>query len=118
MSDIKSPSSSTSDSELAPDEGALDATEMIDSPLIFVWSGKSTLAGSSSTTSSALSVFCRAEAITPVDLEMGDFSTGVIARRDEGESKDCDRMRTLGDGVRGGGYMVAMLFGRRSDHEV
>lgn len=29
--------------------------------------------------------------------------------RDEGESKDCDRMRTLGDGVRGGAIVVAMF---------
>lgn len=118
MSDIISPSSSASDSELVPDDGALDATDMIDSPLIFVWSGKSILAGSSSPCSSALSAFCRAETMAPVDLEKGDSSTGVIARREEGESKDCDRMRTLGDGVRGGGHMVAMLFRRWSDHEV
>jgi hypothetical protein len=56
--------------------------------------------------------------MAPVDLEKGDSSTGVTARRDEGESKDCDRMRTLGDGVRGGGHMVAILFVQQRNREV
>jgi hypothetical protein len=47
--------------------------------------------------------------IVPVDLEKGDSSIGVTLIRDEGESKDCDRMRTFGDGVRGGAITVAML---------
>lgn len=35
---------------------------------------------------------------------------GVITSRDDGESNDCERMCTLGDGVRGGGtVMVAMI---------
>jgi hypothetical protein len=33
---------------------------------------------------------------------------GVTLMRDEGESKECDRMRTLGEGVRGGAVRVAI----------
>jgi hypothetical protein len=29
--------------------------------------------------------------------------------REEGESNDCDRMRTLGEGVRGGAMKVVMV---------
>jgi hypothetical protein len=44
-----------------------------------------------------------------VDFEKGGSSIDVSVIRDEGESKDCDRMRTLGEGVRRGGSIVAML---------
>lgn len=44
-----------------------------------------------------------------VDFEKGDSSTGVTLMRDEGESKDCARMRTLGDGVCGGAVTVSMF---------
>jgi hypothetical protein len=38
-----------------------------------------------------------------VDLEYGESSIGVMEKRDEGESKDCERwMRIFGEGVRGG----------------
>ena len=47
--------------------------------------------------------------IEPVDFEYGESSIGVTLIRDEGESKDCDRMRTLGEGVRGGAMIVAIL---------
>ena len=50
----------------------------------------------------------------PVDLEKGDSSMGVEALSlviDEGESKenDCERMRTLGLGVRGGAARRAAM---------
>jgi hypothetical protein len=46
----------------------------------------------------------------PVDLEKGESSIGVTLIREEGESKDWDRIRTLGEGVRGGGgRRVAMV---------
>ena len=50
----------------------------------------------------------------PVDLENGDSSMGVEAFSlmiDEGESKenDCERMRTLGLGVRGGAAKRAAM---------
>jgi hypothetical protein len=44
-----------------------------------------------------------------VDFEKGGSSIDVSVIRDGGESKDCDRMRTLGEGVRRGGSIVAML---------
>jgi hypothetical protein len=52
--------------------------------------------------------------IAPVDLENGDCSIGVTLIRDEGESKDCDRMRTVGEGVRGGAVTLAILMRPRS----
>lgn len=50
----------------------------------------------------------------PVDLEYGDSSIGVDALSlviEDGESKenDCDRMRTFGLGVRGGGAKRAAM---------
>ena len=42
-------------------------------------------------------------------MEKGDSSRGVTLIRDEGESKDSERMRTLGDGVRGGNSRVVMI---------
>jgi hypothetical protein len=84
---------------------------MIDSSLIFVCSGRSTLAGWKSPWSAAsCPSLCDKAFVTidPVDLEKGDASNRVTPMRDEGESKDCDRMRTLGDGVRGGAIVVAM----------
>jgi hypothetical protein len=54
----------------------------------------------------------------PVDLENGESSIGVTLTRDEGESKDCDRIRTLGEGVRGGGRRVAMMQRGGSDNGV
>lgn len=50
----------------------------------------------------------------PVDFENGDSSIGVEAWSlviDEGESKenDCERMRTLGLGVRGGAASRAAI---------
>jgi hypothetical protein len=47
--------------------------------------------------------------IEPVDFEYGESSIGVTLIRDEGESKDCDRMRTLGEGVRGGAMIVVIV---------
>lgn len=46
-----------------------------------------------------------------VDLEYGESSIGVTEKRDEGDSKDCERwMRIFGDGVRGGSvHRVAIL---------
>lgn len=36
----------------------------------------------------------------PVDFDRGPSSRGVSVIREEGESKDNDRMRNLGEGVR------------------
>jgi hypothetical protein len=52
--------------------------------------------------------------MVPVDLEKGDNSIGVMLMREEGELKDCERMRTLGDGVRGGGAIVVAMLPKRS----
>jgi hypothetical protein len=97
--------------ELTTEDEALDAPDMMDSSLIFVCSGRSTLAGWNSSCSAASSTSrCGSAFVTidPVDLEKGDASISVMPMRDEGESNDCDRMRTLGDGVRGGAVVVAM----------
>jgi hypothetical protein len=45
----------------------------------------------------------------PVDFDSGDSSIGVMLIRDDGESNDRDRMRTFGEGVRGGAMSVAMM---------
>jgi hypothetical protein len=98
--------------ELASGDEALDASEVIDSSLIFVWSGKNALAGRRSPCSSDSSACCSDTAlvtIVPVDFEKGDSSIGVTLIRDEGESKDCDRMRTFGEGVRGVAIPLAIL---------
>jgi hypothetical protein len=97
--------------ELTTDDEALDEADMIDSSLIFVCSGRSTWAGWNSSSSAASStLWCGSAFVTidPVDLEKGDASISDMPMRDEGESNDCDRMRTLGDGVRGGAVVVAM----------
>jgi hypothetical protein len=105
-------SPSESVGELVTDDEALDPTESIDSSLIFVFNGKSTLTGFKSVCSAVASTSLRPKvlfAMAPVDFEKGDSSICVILICDEGESKDCARMRTLGDGVRGGAVVVAML---------
>lgn len=105
-------SPSKSVGELATDDEALDPTESIDSSLIFVFSGKRTLTGFRSVRSAVARTSSREKLLptmAPVDFEKGDSSIGVTLMRDEGESKDCARMRTLGDGVRGGAVVVAML---------
>jgi hypothetical protein len=109
-SDTVSISSSELVGELASDDASLDASDMMDSSLIFVWSGKSTLMGCTSPCSITLSPSRKGTSMVPVDLEKGDTSIGVMLMREEGELKDCERMRTFGDGVRGGGaIVVAML---------
>jgi hypothetical protein len=111
-SHVRSICLSESVGELAAEDGALDASDRKDSSLILVCSGSSTLKGRSAHCSSDSRTWLRAKdlvAIDPVDLEKGDSSIGVTLMRDEGESNDCARMRTLGDGVRGGAIMVAML---------
>jgi hypothetical protein len=118
-SDIRSISLSESVGELGSEDKLPDASDMIDSSLIFVWSGRSTLAGLISPWSMVSSTLCRGYAfatIALVDLEKGDSSIGVTLMRDDGESKDCDRMRTLGDGVRGGAITVAMLVTMRRNN--
>jgi hypothetical protein len=45
----------------------------------------------------------------PVDFDKGPSSMGVVSIREEGESNDNDRMRTLGEGVRGAAMSVAIL---------
>lgn len=97
--------------ELATDELALMSSDSIDSSLIFVCNGRSTLMGRT-VPSAPLNPFCFTKALVamvPVDFEHGDSSIGVTLMRDEGESKDCDLMRTFGDGVRGG-TMIAAIF--------
>jgi hypothetical protein len=77
--------------ELAMDDEALDASDKIDSSLILVCNGTSTLAGRSSICFAASSTSCRSNAfvaIAPVDFEKGDSSIGVTVTREEGESKD------------------------------
>jgi hypothetical protein len=105
-------SPSESVGELATDDEALDPIESIDSSLIFVFNGKSTLTGFKSMCSAVPITSLRAKVspmIAPVDFEKGDSSIGVTLMRDEGESKLCARMRTLGDGVRGGAVIVDMV---------
>jgi hypothetical protein len=90
--------------ELAPDEAlALEASDMLSS-LILVCKGRSSGAG--------LVKPCRASALVvmaPVDLEKGS-SIGVVLLRDGGESKENEaaRIRTRGEGVRGGGAAKSM----------
>jgi hypothetical protein len=101
-------SRSESVGELVADDGALDASDRKDSSLILVCNGRSTPIGRNAPISTSL---CAKDlvAMEPVDLEKGDSSIGVTLMRDEGESKDCARMRTLGDGVRGGTIVAAIL---------
>jgi hypothetical protein len=104
-------SPSESVGELATEDEVLDASDMMDSSLIFVCNGRSTLAGSKSPWSAASGPpRCDSAFVTidPVDLENGDASNKVTPMRDDGESKDCERIRTLGDGVRGGAIVVAI----------
>jgi hypothetical protein len=110
----RSMSPSESVGELAIDDEALEVSESMDSSLILVWSGRSTFTPFSAT----LSTLCmgyRFSTIDPVDLEYGESSIGVTLMRDEGESKDCARMRTFGDGVLSGTIMVAMML-RHDDY--
>lgn len=95
--------------ELATKDGALDESDRMDSSLILVCNGRSMLMGLFAPCSVLFKCGKRFVAIEPVDLENGDSSIGVTLMRDEGESKDMDRMRTFGDGVRGGAIMVAIL---------
>lgn len=43
-----------------------------------------------------------------MDFDSGDSSVGELLIRNDGESNDCDRMRTLGEGVRGSAMSGAM----------
>jgi hypothetical protein len=70
--------------------------------------------GCTSPCSVALSPSRYGTSMVPVDLEKGDNSIGVMLMREEGELKDCERMRTLGDGVRGGGAIVVAMLPKRS----
>jgi len=95
--------------ELATDEDVLDASDRMDSSLILVCNGSS---GCILPCSVALRTSWRGsglQTIAPTDLEKGDSSIGVTLMRDEGESNDCARIRTLGDGVLGGAIRVAIL---------
>lgn len=106
--------SSESDGELAIDDEALDVSDSIDSSLIFVCNGKRMLTGFNSSCSIVPTSLRTNVLMAPVDLLKGDSSIGVTLMRDEGESKDCARMRTLGEGVRGGAVTVAMLMRQQS----
>ena len=90
-------------------EMKLDASERIESSLIFVCSGSSTFVALSSPCSCVLKCGTTSVAMAPADREKGDTSIGVMLVCDEGESKDCERMRTLGDGVRGRAITVAIV---------
>lgn len=105
-------SPSESVGELATDEEVSESSDMIESSLILVCNGSKMLTGRIAPCSAAFKTSCRGKGlatIAPVDLEHGDSSIGVIVMRDDGESKDCARMRTFGDGVLGGTIMVAMF---------
>lgn len=107
--------------ELATEEEALDASERMDSSLILVWSGSSsTLTGRIVPCSAALMTSCLGSVmIAPVDFEHGDSSMGVtVMREEDGESNDCARILTLGDGVLGGAIIVAMMERRSSSGDV
>jgi hypothetical protein len=98
--------------ELAPESAlALEASDMLSS-LILVCSGRS------SGGAGRARPWCRASTLVvmaPVDLEKGS-SIGVVPLRDGGESKEKEaaRMRTRGEGVRGGGTNadMDMVWGR------
>jgi len=97
--------------ELATDEDTLESSDSMDSSLILVCSGRSTLTGRTVLCSAPLISSCFIKvlvAIVPVDFEYGDSSMGVTLTRDEGESKDSDLIRTFGDGVRGGTMIAAI----------
>lgn len=100
--------------ELATEE-ALDVSESMDSSLILVCRGSRILMGRIAGT---LRFEKDLVAMALVDFEHGDSSIGVTLIREEGESKDCDRMRTLGDGVLGGAMVVAMLMRPQRQNEV
>ena len=97
--------------ELATEEEALELSDRMDSSLILVWRGSSTLTGRIAPCSAALMTSCLgSDMIAPVDFEHGDSSMGVtVMREEEGESKDCARILTFGDGVLGGAIIVAMM---------
>jgi hypothetical protein len=96
--------------ELVGEDEALDVSDsIIESSLILVWSGTSILIGRSVGCSEFFMWEKCMGASAPVDFEHGDSSIGVTLIRDEGESKDCERMRTLGEGVRGGTATVVAI---------
>lgn len=97
---------SDSGGELAVEEAVLDKVESMDRLLILV-------CRVSSAPTEEISPLCLAPflewkgfvAMESMGFENGDWSMGV---REDGESNDCDRMRTLGDGVRSGAVVVAI----------
>lgn len=91
-------------------EDVSESSDSMDSSLILVCSGSRRLMGRIAPRSAAFMTSCLGSGFNmPVDLEHGDSSIGVTVMREEGESKDCARMRTFGEGVLGGAIIVAMM---------